>query len=108
MEKWPGGLTVPFFHQESAQQEETRRKEQEALEKQKKLFEGLRFFLNREVPRESLAFVIRYMRDHFAVGEDQSLPPSFQLFQFPISSAIQGRVPCLTHAAQQPCTLSFQ
>lgn len=44
---------------ESAQQEETRRKEQEALEKQKKLFEGLRFFLNREVPRESLAFVIR-------------------------------------------------
>ncbi|KAJ6656685.1 hypothetical protein lerEdw1_003572 [Lerista edwardsae] len=44
---------------ESADQEEARRKEQEALEKQKKLFEGLRFFLNREVPREALAFVIR-------------------------------------------------
>lgn len=28
-------------------------------EKSKKLFEGLKFFLNREVPRESLAFVIR-------------------------------------------------
>ncbi|XP_042297735.1 pescadillo homolog [Sceloporus undulatus] len=44
---------------ESAEQEEARRKEQNALEKQKKLFEGLRFFLNREVPREPLAFVIR-------------------------------------------------
>ncbi|KAB0405317.1 hypothetical protein E2I00_010020, partial [Balaenoptera physalus] len=28
-------------------------------EKHKKLFEGLKFFLNREVPREALAFVIR-------------------------------------------------
>ncbi|XP_051888372.1 pescadillo [Pristis pectinata] len=36
-----------------------RQKEQQVLEKQKKLFEGLKFFLNREVPRESLAFVIR-------------------------------------------------
>uniref|UniRef100_A0A8C7E5U7 Pescadillo homolog n=1 Tax=Naja naja TaxID=35670 RepID=A0A8C7E5U7_NAJNA len=36
-----------------------RRKEEEDLEKQKKLFEGLQFFLNREVPREPLAFVIR-------------------------------------------------
>ncbi|XP_055511821.1 pescadillo [Leucoraja erinacea] len=36
-----------------------RQKEQQLLEKQKKLFEGLKFFLNREVPRESLAFVIR-------------------------------------------------
>ncbi|XP_053135658.1 pescadillo homolog isoform X2 [Hemicordylus capensis] len=44
---------------ESAEQEETRQKEQEALEKQRKLFEGLRFFLNREVPREPLAFVVR-------------------------------------------------
>ncbi|XP_072409466.1 pescadillo homolog [Chiloscyllium punctatum] len=38
---------------------EERQKEQQMLEKQKKLFEGLKFFLNREVPRESLAFVIR-------------------------------------------------
>uniref|UniRef100_A0A8C0DBZ4 Pescadillo homolog n=1 Tax=Balaenoptera musculus TaxID=9771 RepID=A0A8C0DBZ4_BALMU len=35
------------------------RKELEAQEKHKKLFEGLKFFLNREVPREALAFVIR-------------------------------------------------
>ncbi|XP_033089144.1 pescadillo homolog isoform X2 [Trachypithecus francoisi] len=40
-------------------QEEDRRKELEAQEKHKKLFEGLKFFLNREVPREALAFIIR-------------------------------------------------
>uniref|UniRef100_A0A8B9YK89 Pescadillo homolog n=1 Tax=Bos mutus grunniens TaxID=30521 RepID=A0A8B9YK89_BOSMU len=44
---------------EMAAQEEDRRKELEAQEKHKKLFEGLRFFLNREVPREALAFIIR-------------------------------------------------
>lgn len=44
---------------ESAEQEAARKKEQEAVEKQKKLFEGLRFFLNREVPREPIAFIIR-------------------------------------------------
>ncbi|KGL79623.1 Pescadillo, partial [Tinamus guttatus] len=44
---------------ETAEQMDAKKKEQEALEKQKKLFEGLRFFLNREVPREPLAFVIR-------------------------------------------------
>ncbi|XP_065502290.1 pescadillo homolog [Caloenas nicobarica] len=44
---------------ETAEQMDARKQEQEALEKHKKLFEGLRFFLNREVPREPLAFVIR-------------------------------------------------
>ncbi|NXP22180.1 PESC protein, partial [Scytalopus superciliaris] len=44
---------------ETAEQMDAKKKEQEALEKHKKLFEGLRFFLNREVPREPLAFVIR-------------------------------------------------
>ncbi|XP_029474870.1 pescadillo homolog isoform X4 [Rhinatrema bivittatum] len=43
----------------STEQEEEARKEQQELEQQKKLFEGLKFFLNREVPREPLAFVIR-------------------------------------------------
>ncbi|XP_067861989.1 pescadillo isoform X2 [Heptranchias perlo] len=45
---------------ENAELLEERQKEQQILEKQKKLFEGMKFFLNREVPRESLAFVIRY------------------------------------------------
>ncbi|XP_070255582.1 pescadillo homolog isoform X1 [Myotis yumanensis] len=44
---------------ETAAHEEERRKELQAQEQQKKLFEGLKFFLNREVPREALAFIIR-------------------------------------------------
>ncbi|XP_001380443.2 pescadillo homolog isoform X1 [Monodelphis domestica] len=44
---------------ENAEQEEGLRKEREAQEMHKKLFEGLKFFLNREVPREALAFIIR-------------------------------------------------
>lgn len=38
---------------------EAREKEQKRQETQTKLFEGLKFFFNREVPRESLAFIIR-------------------------------------------------
>ncbi|XP_067911019.1 pescadillo [Heterodontus francisci] len=44
---------------ENAELLEERQKEQQILEKQKLLFEGMKFFLNREVPRESLAFVMR-------------------------------------------------
>ncbi|CDQ85954.1 unnamed protein product [Oncorhynchus mykiss] len=38
---------------------EARQKEQKEQEAQNRLFEGLKFFLNREVPRESLAFILR-------------------------------------------------
>lgn len=38
---------------------EAREKEQKQQEAQKKLFEGRKFYLNREVPREALAFIIR-------------------------------------------------
>lgn len=48
-----------FFLQEDMEKMEAQEKEQKQLEAQKKLFEGLKFFLNRETPRESLAFVIR-------------------------------------------------
>ncbi|CAM2096454.1 unnamed protein product [Caretta caretta] len=34
-------------------------KPEDEVWKQKKLFEGLQFFLNREVPREPIAFIIR-------------------------------------------------
>ncbi|XP_027890064.1 pescadillo [Xiphophorus couchianus] len=44
---------------EDMEKMEAREKEQKQLETQKKIFEGLKFFINREVPRESLAFVIR-------------------------------------------------
>lgn len=52
-----GGALAP---QETAAHEEERRKELQAQEQQKKLFEGLKFFLNREVPREALAFIVRW------------------------------------------------
>ncbi|KAL0979714.1 hypothetical protein UPYG_G00188630 [Umbra pygmaea] len=38
---------------------QAREKEQREIEANKRLFEGLKFFLNREVPRESLAFILR-------------------------------------------------
>ncbi|XP_032251041.1 pescadillo homolog isoform X1 [Halichoerus grypus] len=56
---------------ETTAQAEGLRKELEAQEKHKKLFEGLKFFLNREVPREALAFVIRSFGGD--VSWDQSL-----------------------------------
>lgn len=56
-------LNVSFqcflFFQEDMEKMEAREKEQKQLEAHKKIFEGLKFFFNREVPRESLAFVIR-------------------------------------------------
>lgn len=48
--------------QEDMEKMEAREKEEKQQEAQKKLFEGLKFFLNREAPRESLAFVIRWVR----------------------------------------------
>uniref|UniRef100_A0A671PCW7 Pescadillo homolog n=1 Tax=Sinocyclocheilus anshuiensis TaxID=1608454 RepID=A0A671PCW7_9TELE len=63
--------TVPLVEDEEAEPDhfpaegedletmEAREKIELEQNKQKKLFEGLKFFLNREVPRESLAFLIR-------------------------------------------------
>uniref|UniRef100_A0AAY5KZU3 Pescadillo homolog n=1 Tax=Esox lucius TaxID=8010 RepID=A0AAY5KZU3_ESOLU len=50
---------------------EAREKEQKEQEAHKRLFEGLKFFLNREVPRESLAFILRCFGAE--VSWDQSL-----------------------------------
>ncbi|XP_053558186.1 pescadillo homolog [Bombina bombina] len=44
---------------ENAEQEEERQKQLQEEDKHKSLFVGLKFFLNREVPREALAFIIR-------------------------------------------------
>lgn len=52
-------FSVNSFLQEDMEKMEAREKEQKQQEAQKKIFEGLKFFLNREAPRESLAFVIR-------------------------------------------------
>lgn len=48
--------------QESDGLQEEQKKQQQEEEKHKSLFVGLKFFLNREVPREALAFVIRWVR----------------------------------------------
>lgn len=45
--------------EESNEQIEEARKEAEKIQKLKSLFKGLKFFLNREVPREPLVFIIR-------------------------------------------------
>ncbi|CAL1616006.1 unnamed protein product [Knipowitschia caucasica] len=52
---------VDQFPPEAEDMENTEAKEMELKqeEKSKKLFEGMKIFLNREVPRESLAFVLR-------------------------------------------------
>ncbi|XP_024295164.1 pescadillo [Oncorhynchus tshawytscha] len=52
---------LDLFPTEGEDQEnmQAREKEQKEQEAQKRLFEGLKFFLNREVPRESLAFILR-------------------------------------------------
>ncbi|XP_070131382.1 pescadillo homolog isoform X1 [Equus caballus] len=71
---------------EMALQEEDRRKELEAQEKHKKLFEGLKFFLNREVPREALAFVLR------SFGGDVSWDKSLC-----IGATYDVTDPCITH-----------
>ena len=44
---------------EEQEQRDQAKKQQEELERFKHLFEGCRFFISRETPRESLTFVIR-------------------------------------------------
>uniref|UniRef100_H0W4Y8 Pescadillo homolog n=1 Tax=Cavia porcellus TaxID=10141 RepID=H0W4Y8_CAVPO len=71
---------------EMAVQEENRRKELLAQEKHKKLFEGLKFFLNREVPQEALTFIIR------SFGGDMSWDKSLC-----IGATYDVTDPCITH-----------
>uniref|UniRef100_A0A286XJQ6 Pescadillo homolog n=1 Tax=Cavia porcellus TaxID=10141 RepID=A0A286XJQ6_CAVPO len=71
---------------EMAVQEENHRKELLVQEKHKKLFEGLKFFLNREVPREALTFIIR------SFGGDVSWDKSLC-----IGATYDVTDPCITH-----------
>lgn len=50
---------IPMYEDDAAM--ESARKEAEAVEAQVKLFQGLKFFLGREVPREQIVFMIRSM-----------------------------------------------
>uniref|UniRef100_A0A1W7REW4 Pescadillo homolog n=1 Tax=Agkistrodon contortrix contortrix TaxID=8713 RepID=A0A1W7REW4_AGKCO len=71
---------------ETAEEEEARRKEEKDLEKQKKLFEGLQFFLNREVPREPLAFVIRCFGGKVSWDKSVCIDATYEVTD-----------PCVTH-----------
>ena len=50
---------VCFLQPEEQALRDKAKKEQEELEIFKRLFEGCKFFLSRETPRESLTFIIR-------------------------------------------------
>lgn len=65
---------------------EAREKEQKLQEVQKKVFEGLKFFLNRETPRESLAFVIRW--GNVAVYFNTRRKPRSNSLNFKLSCAL--------------------
>ena len=50
-----------FFQTEEAKAQEAQKKEQQQIEKLKVLFSECKIFLSREVPREIIVFVVRYM-----------------------------------------------
>ena len=54
-----GDDTIQLLSAEGDDAQNALRKKQEEIKKFEKLFEGCKFFLSREVPRESLVFVIR-------------------------------------------------
>ena len=49
------------FQTEEAKAQEAQKKEQQQIEKLKVLFSECKIFLSREVPREIIVFVVRYM-----------------------------------------------
>lgn len=89
--RWYESYPPPSW-QEEATQEEEHRKELEAQEKHKKLFEGLKFFLNREVPREALAFIIRWGPVTETLG-NVSVGVEWEIWQFHLSPLTQKEAP---------------
>lgn len=70
---------------------EAREREQKQQEAQKKLFEGLKFFLNREVPRESLAFVIRCFGGQVAWDKSVCIGSTYEVTDETITHQIVDR-----------------
>ncbi|XP_003974965.1 pescadillo [Takifugu rubripes] len=70
---------------------EAQEKEQKQLEAQKKLFEGLKFFLNRETPRESLAFVIRCFGGQVSWDKSVCIGSTFEMTDETITHQIVDR-----------------
>lgn len=76
---------------EDIEKMEAREKEQQQLEAQKKLFAGLKFFLNREVPRESLAFVIRCFGGEVSWDKSVCIGSTFEVTDETITHQIVDR-----------------
>ncbi|KAJ0067524.1 hypothetical protein NL108_008000 [Boleophthalmus pectinirostris] len=71
---------------------EAREKELKQEEKTKKLFEGLKFFLNREVPRESLAFVIRCFGGEVSWDKSVCIGSTYEMTDETITHQIVDRL----------------
>lgn len=56
------GDEFPLVDEENPEYLEKAKIDEENLRKLKTLFKGLKFFLNREVPREQFVFAIRYVK----------------------------------------------
>uniref|UniRef100_A0A1A8J994 Pescadillo homolog n=1 Tax=Nothobranchius kuhntae TaxID=321403 RepID=A0A1A8J994_NOTKU len=76
---------------EDVEKMEAREKEQKQLEAQKKLFDGLKIFLNREVPRESLAFIIRCFGGQVSWDKSVSIGSTFDVTDETITHQIVDR-----------------
>ncbi|XP_059193019.1 pescadillo [Centropristis striata] len=70
---------------------EAREKEQKQQEAQKKLFEGLKFYLNREVPRESMAFLIRCFGGEVSWDKSVSIGSTYDVTEESITHHIVDR-----------------
>ncbi|XP_070760480.1 pescadillo isoform X1 [Enoplosus armatus] len=76
---------------EDMEKMEAREKEQKQQEAQKKLFEGLKFFLNREAPRESLAFLIRCFGGEVSWDKSVCIGSTYELTDETITHQIVDR-----------------
>uniref|UniRef100_A0A8C5H850 Pescadillo homolog n=1 Tax=Gouania willdenowi TaxID=441366 RepID=A0A8C5H850_GOUWI len=76
---------------ENMEMMEEKEKEKKLLEAQMKIFEGLKFFLNREVPRESLAFIIRCFGGEVSWDKSVSIGSTYEMMDETITHHIVDR-----------------
>jgi len=102
-------LNVPLIRAERVDEEETEddtitllsadgddaqnalRKKQEEIKNFEKLFEGCKFFLSREVPRESLVFVIRCFGGEVSLEKTSSIGSTYDVTDQTITHQITDR-----------------
>jgi len=72
------GDVFPLADEENTEALETAKLEQESLQKLQSLFEGLKFYLNREVPREQFVFAIRSFSGKVSWDKKTALGSTYQ------------------------------